>query len=181
MTAAALRSVWKSYAQAGALLSSHSLRSSEIPIESYASLPMPSLRWKQPTWACFAAPSLMRPGQNRIGLPDRWWAIDAKSGRLAAYAREDIVSALHLDANAVDVVDGIVEIKPTGHTFEEVQDARGRVGTAIALVSEAFFEQRPAPGSNRAKVIAALDAALPREILALHRALAPDFFAWLES
>jgi hypothetical protein len=181
MTVAALRSAWKSYEQASTLLSSHSLRGSEIPIESYVSLPMPSLRWKQPAWACFAAPSLMRPGQNRIGLPDRWWAIDAKSGRLAAYAREDIVSAVHLDPKAVDVVDGIVEIKPTGRTIEEVQSARGRVETAIDLVSEAFFEQRPAPGSNRAQARAALDAALPHDILVFHRALAPDFFAWLES
>ena len=58
-----------------------------VPIEHAVSLPMPTMRWSSPVFAVFAGPALRRPGRPlELHPPDRWWAVDAESGDLVAYA-----------------------------------------------------------------------------------------------
>ena len=41
----------------------HVLRQTEVPVDHAVSLPLPTLRWGRPAYACFASPAIRRPGQ----------------------------------------------------------------------------------------------------------------------
>jgi hypothetical protein len=169
-----------SYRKARDLLMTHPIRKSEVPIESYISLPLPTLRWHMAAWASFAAPSIRRTDQPfRLGLPDRWWAIDARAGRLAAYAKESVIAALGVDATSASLTDGLIELKPTTRSIEEQRSNLTRLASAFDLITDFFFEGRAAPGSNRREADAALRAAVPEELLPFYRGLAPDFCSWI--
>jgi hypothetical protein len=140
---------------------------------------MPTRRLGFPTWMWFSAPWLVRPGQSEIGVPDRWWAIDAKTGRLAAYAREGAVSMLREGIGRVAAKDGLIALTSSSKAIEEQQSALSRLTAAIDRVAEPFFEDRSAPKSNRNESVEALRAATPSEIMPFYEALTPDFFAWL--
>jgi len=58
----------------------------EVPEEHFVSLPLPTRRGGEPTYACFASPALRRPGKPlELDPPDRWWLIDASTGHLLIY------------------------------------------------------------------------------------------------
>ena len=171
---------WKTYEQAQQWFSRHSLRLSELPIESWISNPMPTRRWGRASWAWFRAPSVLRPGNSQVGAPDRWWSMDAKTGQLQVYAKEDAIAALRQEGGS-PAPQGLFALTPRAHTLAEQQGALARLAAAIDKVSEPFFENRWAPVGNRAEAAQALEAATPREMAPFYHALAPDFFAWLKA
>src|SRR6185437_2722024 len=82
------RMSWLTYGQALDLQRTHPVRLTEVPVEYALSLPVPTCRWRQPSYAQFAAPMVRRPEEAPIcAVPDRWWAIDAAHGQLMVYAR----------------------------------------------------------------------------------------------
>ena len=171
---------WKTYEQAEKWFASHPIRMHEVPISSWTSLPLPTRRWGQGSWAWFRAAQVVRPGQSRIGDPDCWWAMDAKTGRLLAYAREDAIAVLHQSAASAPAKHDQVAATTQATSETEQRDALARLAAAIDRVAEAFFENRWAPASNRQEVVQTLAFVTPREMIPFYRALAPDFFAWLE-
>src|SRR5437764_15393128 len=83
---------WLSYSDIRQKQRNSSLRQAEIPVEHAVSLPIPTLRFGSPVYAGFASPALRQPEQPmRQGAPDRWWAVDARSGHLALYALATVV------------------------------------------------------------------------------------------
>jgi hypothetical protein len=176
-----LRPKWRSFADAHSWLASHFIGMAELPVESWVSEPVPTRRLGSAAWIWFSAPWLMRPGRSEIGVPDRWWAIDARTGQLAAYAREAAVPMLREHIDSAVVNDGLVALTPNCATIDDQQGALARFAVAIERVAETFFEDRSAPISNRNQAAEALRAVTPREIMPFYHAATPDFFAWLSA
>jgi len=177
MDTAVSQTKWKTYADARA---DEGIARSQVAIGHHISFPVPTRRWGRPVWAVFCAPSSARPGVSTVGLPDRWWALDAATGALAAYAFEDIVPVLAAAAGSVAHENGIITLKGGGRSLAEVKSALARLENALGLVSEFFFDGRSAPASSRAEALAALKDTISPELMPFYRALASDFFAWLE-
>src|SRR5262245_1516343 len=69
------------------------LRQTEIPVEHYVSLPLPTKRWAEPGYAFFASPARRVAGQPMIqDAPDRWGVLAAHGGRLMVYALCEAIS-----------------------------------------------------------------------------------------
>ncbi|MFB6894180.1 hypothetical protein ACFCX4_33275 [Kitasatospora sp. NPDC056327] len=191
------------YAQARKEFAEHPLRQSYVPLEHYVSTPLPTLRWGGPGYAAFAAPAVRAPRQPlRIDAPDRWWAIGAERPRLLAYA---LVPAVPFTDAPLG---GPVTVTPGGRTLAESREDHRAFDELMDLAAPAFFATGPAaaaePGGTdasaegagpagaaepagqrhdptvRADLAALLPLVLPREVHPWARALAPDFFAWLE-
>jgi hypothetical protein len=176
MTTPVPQPAWMPYGEARDLLNRHPIRMSEIPVESYISLPMPTRRWPQAVWASFAAPAVRQPGQRSVAPPDRWWAIDARTGRLASFAHTSIVP---LDATSASSSDDLIGMKPETRSVDEQKSDLIRMAKALDLVTDHFFEGRTAPASNRREAEAALRKAIPEQLMPFYRAMAFDFFDWL--
>ena len=176
-----LRPKWRSQTDAKTWLASHCIRMAELPVESWVSEPVPTQRLGSAAWIWFSAPWLMRPGRSEIGVPDRWWAIDAKTGQLAAYAKDATVPMLRERIDSAMVSDGLIMLTLNCATIDDQQRALARFAVAIERVAEAFFEDRSAPISNRNEAAEALRAVTPKEIMPFYQALTPDFFAWLSA
>jgi hypothetical protein len=163
------------YAEARTALERHPVRSHDVPIEFTVSLAVPSTRWGAPAYAVFAGASGRRPGEpRRLSVPDRWWALDARSGQLVVFARTTVLPFSDADLG------GPVELTPTGRT------AREQLG-AIAALSELMDHAVPdffaavAPDPTFATDLRHhWEAVVPAATAAWYRALAPDFFHWLD-
>ena len=70
-----------------------------VPIEHFASIPLPTRRWSTPALASFAAPGHRRPGQPmELSPPDRWWAVDVARRSLLAY---NLISAVSFTSETI--------------------------------------------------------------------------------
>src|SRR5262245_20801084 len=66
----------------------HWLRRAEVPMESYFSLPLPTTRWSEPSFACYAAPALRRRDEpTRVSPPGWYMAYGATSGQVVIFAK----------------------------------------------------------------------------------------------
>lgn len=144
------------------------------PVQHEVSLPVPSLRWDRAVFAGFAGPARHQPGQPvEFATPDRWWTVDAGSGRLVSYA---LVSFLPFPG---DLAAGPVTRPRTGRgAAAATQDLRQL--TARMQDASAAFLARSGPGAETPLLVESLQTHLAPGELQWYRALAPDFFDWLE-
>ena len=151
----------------------HLLRRAEIPVEHYVSLPLPTCRLGEPCYAFFASPALRRPGQpTRQGAPDRWFALAAHGARLLTYNL----------CRVVPFGDGFaeVELPAPAATIAELRQLVTDVDAMGDVLAPEFFADKDAERETAAAFLDALGALVQEPLLAQYRALAPDFFAWLE-
>jgi hypothetical protein len=154
----------------------HPIRLAEVPVESALSLPMPTLRWGVPAYAQFAAPAVRLPEKpSEQGPPDRWWAVDARSGHLLVYARTQAIPF------APDRAFETVTLPPTGHSLDAMREILAELDTSMEAVAPEFFAGRPGAADLRSRAAERLRSAIPAPVFPRYRALAPDFVSWLEA
>jgi hypothetical protein len=147
---------------------------SEVPVEHSVSLPLPTQRWGEPSYAFFASPALRRPGQPvEQGAPDRWWAMSAQGGRIVIYALSKTVPF----ADSVNW--GTVTLPSVSLTIEELKYALKNIEDLLNELAPSFFAGEVGNTQTRRALAAALLEHLPDPLLPQYRALAPDFFSWL--
>jgi hypothetical protein len=151
----------------------HFLRVNEIPIEYAISLPIPTLRLDIPAFAFFAAPTLRRPNvPTEQAAPDRWWLIDARTGRLIYYALWKVFPFIR------EVSWCTASFMPARRSVAEFDALLDNVITCFNTLSPAFFAGDPSDPIVCQSLAEALDSLLEKPIFPQYHALAPDFFAW---
>ena len=166
---------WLRYSEVRSRQRTHPVRQAEVPVEHAVSLPLPTRRWAGAGFAYFAAPALRPPeGPTVQGAPDRWWVVDAHSGRLHVYA---LCAAVPFVERATW---GELILPPTTRTLEELRQALQQIDAGMDAITLDFFEDRPGERAVRHALAESLRVHLPPPLQPQYRALAPDFFVWLE-
>jgi hypothetical protein len=164
-----------SYAQIQADAVNHPIRRAEVPVEHAISLPLPTLRWTLPGYACFAGPARRVPGQPlRLRAPDRWWVLDARRHALLGYALTTAVPF------AADLSPGEVEVTSTGRDVAARREDLKALGELVDVAARRFFAGETGDPVLRSDLIETLTTDHLREAEPWYRALTPDFFAWLD-
>lgn len=162
------------YAQVRRHLVRATLRRDEVPIEHEVSLPVPTLRWGVPAYACFAAPAARLPGEPvRLDPPDRWWAVRADTLVLVTYA---LTAAVRFTDAALDPV----VLPPSGRSGRDGREDRRVLDELLGAAATAFLAGHPVDPILRDDLTAALAAVVPAPVLPWYRLLTPDFFLRLE-
>jgi hypothetical protein len=165
------------YSQARTELASHPLSVAEIPVGHEISLPVPTLRFGQPGYAWFAAPARRRPGQPLVlGAPDRWWVLGAARRGLVAYAR-----AAAVPFTSEPLAPQRAELPPVTRDLEAIAEDLRLLDSLGDRAVPGFFAGEPGDPELRADLLAVLTAHVTPLITGWYRALAPDFFGWLDS
>lgn len=154
----------------------HPLRQSEVPIEHSISLPLPTKRWGAPAYAFFASPAVRIRGEPmQQESPDRWWLISPYGGRVILYA---LWSALPFAENAgwSDVT-----IPPATGSIKEDEEMLANIRLLMDSLAPEFFAGHARDASSRKALSDSLAAHIEAPLMPQYRALAPDFFAWLEA
>lgn len=147
---------------------------SEVPVEYEKSLPLPTLRWGMPAYASYASSAARVPGQPlRLGSPNRWWLVDARTGHLLQYALCQ-VTAFSNQSWGEEAIPASLE------TMTERQQKIDSILLQMDKQSPRFLSGSPGDPGERGRLAGALKEYLPKPIIAQYRSLAPDFFAWLE-
>jgi len=171
----ALPSGQLTFAEVRTRLRAHRLQLTEVPVEHYLSLPLPTRRLGPAGYASFAGPVRRAPdGSVRQGAPDRWWVVEAVSGRFLLYT----LYAAH--PFGPEAGWETVGLPPTGLTVTDLRQALREVEERIDGLATAFFSGAPGDAGQRQALLAALRKQVSAPLLPQYRALAPDFFAWLE-
>lgn len=153
----------------------HHLRVHEVPVEHAVSLPVPTRRWTLSGYAAFAGPARRVPGESlQLGLPDRWWLIDARSGDLLAYNRTECLPF------AAGLGTGWVTLPTPHRSIAALQEDQRVLDNLMEAAAPDFFAGGTGAPDTRADLAAALAACAGAPVLPWYRALAPDFFRWLE-
>jgi len=164
------------YSRARGAMGSHPLRASEIPVEHAISLPVPTNRFAGPGYAWFAGPARRAPHQPpTLSAPDRWWVVDARRGRLAAY---NLVAAVPFGEAPLT---GPVSLPPAGRDVPALAADLALLDQLMDRTVERFFGNE-APDPVVAEDLRAVFAGyVSPAVLDWYSALAPDFFDWLTS
>jgi hypothetical protein len=163
------------YDRAAQEFAEHPLRTTEIPVEDYVSELLPTLRWSRPAYTGFAAPAAGSPGQPlTVGTPGPWWAFDADNGRLLAYA---LASEIPFPD---PFLEGPVTVQPPNRSFSAVKEDRKLLGELMTAAVPAFFGGETGDGNLRGDLAGVIGQVVPQELMPWHKALARDFFDWLE-
>jgi hypothetical protein len=166
---------WLTYRQAREQQRTHPIRLAEVPVEHAVSLPLPSLRWGVPSYAQFAAPADRSPDRPpQQGPPDRWWVLDARSGRLVVYALTSAVPFAQAPFAAVT-------LPPAVCTLDELRKRHAELDDVLGALSPLFFTGRPGEPDARRDALDLLEAVVRAPLVDRYRALTPDFFSWLEA
>ena len=154
---------------------SHILIRSEIPIEHAISLPLPTMRWGEPSYAYFAAPALRRPEEPmQQSAPDRWFVLAAHGGRLTIYA---LTKSIPFPSDAAFEA---VTLPRVAMSREELRQSLKTMEGMLDSLTPRFFAGEAGDAIERRNLGAMLAELLPKPLQAQYRALAPDFFSWLE-
>jgi hypothetical protein len=154
----------------------HPLRLADIPIESYASLPLPTLRWHNPAYALWIGPKNQGLGKPLlIGAPDRWWVLGATRGRTLIYA---LWSAC---AFGTDVPRATAAIPVVSRSDEEHRQRLAHIESQLADLADVYFSSAQGDHEARQSFLMTFADYVPAALVPWYRALTPDFFAWLES
>lgn len=152
------------------------IRAAEVPVEHAISLPIPTRRWGLSGYAYFAAPAFRDPeGPTRQSPPDRWWVIDARRTRLLVYA---LASAMQFDSGATFLP---CELPAGTRALDELRRAHVRLDQAMNAVVADFFLGQPGAVDARRLASECWADLVPEPLAPIYRALAPDFFAWLDA
>jgi len=162
------------YARARAKMQSHPLRASEVPVEHAISLPVPTRRFGGAGYAWFAGPARRIPHQPlSLSAPDRWWILDGRHGRLAAY---NLVTAVPFTTAALA---GPVNLPPATRDVQALAADLALLDQLMDRSVEQFFVGEPADRFVAEDLHAVLVGHVSAAILPWYTALAPDFFNWL--
>jgi hypothetical protein len=154
---------------------SHVLIRSEVPIEHAISLPLPTIRWGEPSYAYFAAPALRRPQEPmRQSAPDRWWVVAAHGGRLMVYA---LTKSIPFPSDAAFEA---VTLPRVAMSREELRQSLKTMEGKLESLTPHFFAGEPGDPMERGSLGSMLAELLPKPLQPQYRAVAPDFFEWLE-
>lgn len=147
-----------------------------IPLEHSVSLPLPTRRVGTAGYAFFASPALRQPGfPLQQAAPDRWWIVNAHNGTLALYAPYSVFPF------AENADWGQMALLPTGKSRSEREEIKSTISLLMDTLAPAFFAGDTIGASSRKSLLDALMAYLPEPLLPQYKALAPDFFAWLQA
>lgn len=164
------------YADVQKWLQQHPLRQTEIPTEHAVSLPMPTRRWGEPAYSFFACPAERRPGQPpRHDAPDRWWVFSAKGGQVLIYTLSRFFS--FAGGQRWDTI----TVSPASESVVVLQQMVQDIRQMMDAVIPAFFADTEGDAEIRAALHGVLVRFLSPPLLAQYRALAPDYFQWLEA
>jgi len=157
-------------------LQTHPLRQGEIPVEFTLSLLMPTHRSGTAAYACFASPASYLPNQPQTqGAPEAWCLLEARNGRLLLFARTALQPFWEGDRFET------VELPRITLSVQELKAQMDELETLMDTTASAFFAGETLLPEPRTELKKALDRAIPEVLMAQYRALAPDFFAWLEA
>lgn len=156
-------------------MQTHPLILEEITTSHAVSLPLPTLRWRLPAWVQWAAPAVRSPGSPVVQAPpDQWWAVDAIHGRMILFAKVEVWPI-------PGTQDWKPETLPTlGISLAEYKARLAGVEQRLASLAPLFLSSRPADLADKAACLAALQLYLPVPLQHQYRAIAADFFEWLE-
>lgn len=150
------------------------LAQSEVPTEHTVSFPLPTLRSGNPGFALFASPAIRMAGRPKEqGAPDRWWVLAAQNGHLLVYA---LCSAIPFSSETWQPT----VLSPLTATMSELRAAIGKLETLMDGQASLFFRGEAGNPAAKQELKQAFAAVLPSELLSQYRALAPDFWSWLE-
>lgn len=166
-----------SYADALTALDGHPLRRRDVPTEYELSLPVPTRRWATPAFAVFAGAAVRRPhAPKRLAAPDRWWAVDVHRGRLLAYG---LTAALPF---ADTPLSGPVVVPPISRSVDAVAADHDVLARLMDRALPAFLDPATTlPAALHTDLGRLWDALVPDGCADWYRALAPDFFSWLDT
>ncbi len=173
---------WLSYAAVRQLTHTHSTRQGEVPTEYFVSLPLPTLRFGLPAYACFASASSRRvPPVGSIESleitqqrPDRWWLFSARSEQLLQYAQ----------CQLIDFTDRTLPEHITFTDARQLSDVRLAMKTFDHLMEKvvvSFFRQSPVDYSVHHDLQTVLNQLITPVLLPVYESLAPDFFTYLRA
>lgn len=153
----------------------HPLILEEISTSHAVSLPLPTLRWGLPAWLQWAAPAVRRPGSPVIhSPPDQWWAVDAVHGRMILFAK---VAVWPIPGTQ----DWEPETLPTmGISLMGYKAQLAGAEQCLASLAPVFLTRQSGEPAEKAAGLAALRVYLPVPLQRQYRAIAADFFDWLE-
>jgi hypothetical protein len=167
---------YRAYDEIQSEIATHPACEAEVPTEFAISLPMPTLRWRVPAYASFAGPAVRIPPEPvRLGTPDRWWALDARQRKLLGYALTAVVPF----ADSLTPTEVILSTPQGG--MDELEQDLDRLSELVDAAAPAFFDREPGEPALRAELLTTLTTVHLFEAAPWYRALAPDFFAWLEA
>jgi hypothetical protein len=108
------------------------------------------------------------------GAPDRWWVLGAANGRLIVYALCSAVPFAPETGRSGP-------LSPVAGTVAELQTSIRNLEGLMERLAPEFFDGGPGDPAARRQLRQALASVLPVELLPQYRALAPDFWIWLEA
>ena len=148
---------------------------SEVPVEHAISLPLPTNRWGEPSYAYFAAAALRRPQEPmRQSAPDRWWIIAAYGGRMMVYA---LTKSIPFPSNAVFEA---VTLPRVAMSRDELRQSLKTMEEKLEVLTPRFFAGEPGDAIERGSLASMLAELIPEPLQPQYRAMVPDFFEWLE-
>lgn len=163
------------YARVRKEFANHPVRFAEVPVEHFLSLPVPTMRWQRPGFAGFACPATRSPGQpQRVGAPDRWWALQAHRARLLGYG---LVAAIPLSAQRFEPV----TVDRRDRSVAELEEDLGLLAELMDGAVAPFLAGERGDETARGDLREVFTAAVTPSVLPWYQALAPDFLAWLEN
>ncbi len=146
-----------------------------IPLGYSISLPLPTLRAGMAGYAFFASPALRQPGVLlQQAAPSRWWIVNAHTGILVLYAPCSVFPF------AENVNWGETTLPSTGKSRSERAEMKSSISSLMDTIAPVFFAGDTIGASSRKALLDALITYLPEPLLPQYRALAPDFFSWLQ-
>lgn len=151
-------------------------RESEMPVDHGVSLGLPTCRWSNPGYAFFASPALRRPGSPvEQQPPDRWWVLEARTGRLLIYA---LTAAFSFASGAAW---GPVILPTTSRSVQDAMAEQARIAEFFDRLTPVFFRGESGDPAWRQGLSTTLSQLIPEPLKPQYEALAPDFFAWLNA
>lgn len=153
----------------------HLLRQSEIPVEHYVSLPLPTRKWLEPAYISFASP-VLKNTENPVlqEVPDRWWVIAANGEKIIIYA---LCSILHFAPNNDFEIS---QSEPIMTSIAELQMSLSNIKELATHLADTFFEGGNGDKEMRQALLESMKEYLPGFLWQQHLAAAPDFFDWLQ-
>ncbi len=162
------------YSEIRERMRAHPLRQVEIPVEHAVSLAMPTRRFGAPGYAYFASPTTRRVGEPvRQSPPDRWWVLSAQTGRLLIYSLVEVQPFAEPEWAAC-------QLPPVLLSVAELRQALENIEQLLDQVVPGFFAGRAGDRATLRALSDLLAVHLPVPMLPQYKALAADFFAWLD-
>jgi hypothetical protein len=149
---------------------------SEVPIQSYVSIPLPTKRFGRAAFASFSCPEHLVIGQKpQVGPPDRWWLFDERAEHLLCYS----ITAVTPFAQPMPLpgADGA----PPKATVDEKARSLAELEALIDGIAPPFFNGGESSREQRLDISLRLSSYVGAELLPYYKALAPDFFDWLDA